>query len=65
MTLTLLDWLVIAGYYAALFGSGKVLFGETGIGLVLLGLSGFCGLLISRDLSLRQQEISPSEGMEA
>ena len=65
MTLTLLDWLVIAGYYAAVFGSGKVLFGETGIGLVLLGLSGFCGLLISRDLSLRQQEISPPESMEA
>ena len=51
--------------YAALFGSGKVLFGETWIGLGLLDLSGFCGLLISRDLSLRQQEISPSEGMEA
>jgi hypothetical protein len=39
--------------YMALFGLGKVLFKETGLGLGMLALSAAAGYYIYRDLSKR------------
>ena len=50
----LIDW--IAGcvlIYAVLFGVGKLLLKETGLGLVLLGIAALAGAVIYRHLSSR------------
>jgi Na+/proline symporter len=50
----LMDW--AAGcvlVYAALFGVGKVIFGETGLGLAMLAVAAAAGWLIYRDLGRR------------
>jgi len=50
----LMDW--AAGcvlVYATLFGVGKIIFGETGLGLGMLAVAAAAGLLIYRDLERR------------
>ena len=50
----LADW--VAGcvlVYASLFGVGKILFGETALGLALLAVAAVAGGLIYRDLEQR------------
>ena len=50
----LLDWLAGCGLiYGVLFGVGKLLLKETGIGLLMLGLGVLAGYVIYRDLSRR------------
>jgi Na+/proline symporter len=50
----LLDWVAGCGLiYGVLFGVGKLLLKETGIGLLLLGLGVLAGAVIYRDLSRR------------
>ena len=39
--------------YAALFGIGKLCFGQTGAGIALLGLAAFCAALLYRDIAER------------
>jgi SSS family solute:Na+ symporter len=39
--------------YATLFGVGKIIFGETGLGLGMLAVAAAAGLLIYRDLERR------------
>src|SRR6266403_475246 len=50
----LLAWaLGCAMVYAALFGVGKLCFGQVGAGTTLLGLAAVCGLLLYRDITQR------------
>ncbi len=50
----LADWAAgCALVYASLFGVGKLLFGETALGLALLAVGGLAGGLLYRDLSAR------------
>jgi SSS family solute:Na+ symporter len=50
----LLDWVLgCAMVYAALFGVGKLCFGQTHTGAVLLGLAAVCAGLLYRDISQR------------
>jgi Na+/proline symporter len=51
------DWILgILLVYGCLFGIGKLVFGEWGWGLVLLGIAAVCGYLIFWDLSRRGWE---------
>ncbi|MBM3737233.1 MAG: Na+:solute symporter [Acidobacteria bacterium] len=51
---SLLSWASgCIGIYGALFGVGKLLLGETGVGLMMLGAGGVAGLVIYRNLSKR------------
>jgi solute:Na+ symporter, SSS family len=53
----LMDWLLgCLMVYAALFGIGKIILGNPGLGLILLAVSAVCGYLIYRDLSRRGWE---------
>jgi len=50
----LIDWVAgCALVYGALFGVGKLLFGHTSTGLILLAISAISGFVIYRDLSRR------------
>jgi uncharacterized protein with PQ loop repeat len=50
----LIDWVAgCALVYGALFGVGKLLFGYTSTGLILLAISAISGFVIYRDLSRR------------
>jgi Na+/proline symporter len=50
----LIDWVAgCAMVYGALFGVGKLLFGHTSTGLILLAISAISGFVIYRDLSRR------------
>ena len=45
------DWFLgVAMIYAALFGSGKLIFGETALGLGLMAVSAVCAWIIARNL---------------
>jgi len=50
----LLAWVLgCAMVYAALFGIGKLCFGQTGAGIGLLGLAAVCAMLLYRDIAER------------
>jgi TM2 domain-containing membrane protein YozV len=50
----LLAWILgCAMVYAALFGVGKLCFGQIGTGSLLLGLATVCALLLYRDITQR------------
>ena len=54
----LLDWLAgCAMIYLALFGTGKILFGETRLGIGLLALATLAGAIVYRDLSRRKWKL--------
>lgn len=53
----LMDWLLgCLMVYMALFGIGKIILGNPGLGLIFLAVSAVCGYLIYRDLSRRGWE---------
>ena len=56
--LNLLDWLSGVGMiYSFLFGTGKIILGETPLGLGFLAIGAILGTIIYRDLSKRGKEI--------
>jgi hypothetical protein len=56
--LNLLDWFCgVVMIYAFLFGTGKIIFGETLTGLVFLAVGAGFGALIYRDLARRSADI--------
>jgi Na+/proline symporter len=56
--LNLLDWFCgVVMIYAFLFGTGKIIFGETATGLVFLAVGTAFGAVIYRDLSRRSADI--------
>jgi Na+/proline symporter len=53
----LIDWLCgVVMIYAFLFGVGKIIFGEMGLGLIFVGAGALCGGIIYADLSKRGWE---------
>jgi len=55
----LLAWLLgCAMVYAALFGIGKLCFGQIGVGIGLLGAASLCAILLYRDIANRVGTIS-------
>ena len=61
----LLDWLAgCAMIYLALFGTGKIIFGETRLGVGLLALATLAGVVVYRDLSRRNWKLVSDETAE-
>lgn len=56
LLLQLSDWLLgVTMIYSALFGSGRILFGQPTLGLGLLALSLGCGWMLARNLKLEEE----------
>jgi len=54
----LLAWVLgCAMVYAALFGIGKLCFGQIASGMVLMALASVCAALLYRDISLRMTAV--------
>jgi len=61
----LLDWLAgCVMIYLTLFGTGKIIFGQTLLGLALLALAALAGAWIYRDLRLRKWRVVSDETAE-
>ena len=59
------DWVAgCAMIYLALFGTGKIIFGETRLGLGLLALATLAGVVVYRDLSRRKWKLVSDEAAE-
>ena len=50
--------------YLALFGTGKIIFGETRLGLGLLALATLAGVVVYRDLSRRNWKLVSEDTVE-